>query len=119
MVGSLLGCSSLQVKSRRELEAEILVLRYQVNMLRRRARRCGRPSNVDRLMFVWLLRELRTQMVEMLRNCARQRSVIPRPGGLAFNGSAWQRSQCSSRVGQFLHGAAPPARASIIANAIV
>ena len=56
MVGLLLGWLSSLVKSRRRLEAENLVLRHQVNILRRRAPRCGRLSNVDRLMFVWLYR---------------------------------------------------------------
>ena len=56
MVGLLLGWLSSLVKSRRRLEAENLVLRHQVNILRRRATRCGRLSNVDRLMLVWLYR---------------------------------------------------------------
>jgi hypothetical protein len=44
------------VKSRRRLQAENLVLRHQVNILRRRASRRLRLSNVDRLVFVWLYR---------------------------------------------------------------
>ena len=49
------GLASL-VKSRRQLQAEILVLRHQLNILRRRAPRCQRPSAADRLVFVWLYR---------------------------------------------------------------
>ena len=44
------------VKSRRRLEAENLVLRHQLNILRRRVPRCIRLSNADRLTFVWLYR---------------------------------------------------------------
>src|SRR6516225_8443674 len=44
------------VKSRRRLQAENLVLRHQVNILRRRASRRLRLSNADRLAFVWLYR---------------------------------------------------------------
>ena len=43
-------------KPRRQLEAEILVLRHQLNILQRRAR--GRPHLrwVDRALFIWLYR---------------------------------------------------------------
>jgi transposase InsO family protein len=44
------------VKSRRRLEAENLVLRHQMNILRRRASGRLRLSNADRLAFVWLYR---------------------------------------------------------------
>jgi hypothetical protein len=44
------------VKSRRRLEVENLVLRHQVNILRRRASGHLRLSNADRLAFVWLYR---------------------------------------------------------------
>jgi hypothetical protein len=44
------------VKSRRRLEAENLVLRHQLNILRRHASRRLRLSNADRLAFVWLYR---------------------------------------------------------------
>jgi hypothetical protein len=44
------------VKSRRRLEAENLVLRHQVNILRRRAPRRIWLSRADRLAFVWLYR---------------------------------------------------------------
>jgi len=44
------------VSSRRRLEAENLVLRHQVNILRRRAPKRLRLSNLDRLIFVWLHR---------------------------------------------------------------
>jgi transposase InsO family protein len=43
-------------KSRAELEAEILVLRQQVNVLRRRIPRRPALTNIDRLLFVWLYR---------------------------------------------------------------
>jgi hypothetical protein len=44
------------VKSRRRLRAEHLVLRHQLNILRRRAARRVRLCDVDRLVFVWLYR---------------------------------------------------------------
>jgi hypothetical protein len=44
----------LLFKSRAELEAENLVLRQQVNVLRRRMHKRPAPTNVDRLLFVWL-----------------------------------------------------------------
>ena len=56
MVGLLLRWLMSLVKSRRRLEAENLVLRHQVNILRRRASRRLRLSNADRLTFVWLYR---------------------------------------------------------------
>src|SRR5579872_4575715 len=45
-----------RVSSRRRLEAENLVLRHQANILRRRASKRLRLSNLDRLIFVWLYR---------------------------------------------------------------
>src|SRR5262249_6370173 len=44
------------VKSLHRLEAENLVLRHQVNILRRRVSGRVRLSNADRLAFVWLFR---------------------------------------------------------------
>jgi hypothetical protein len=56
MVALLLRWLTSLVKSRRRLQAENLVLRHQVNILRRRASRRLRLSNADRLAFVWLYR---------------------------------------------------------------
>jgi transposase InsO family protein len=56
MVDLLLYWLASLVKSRHRLHAENLVLRHQVNILRRRAPRRMRLSNVDRLAFVWLYR---------------------------------------------------------------
>src|SRR5215467_3663800 len=56
MVGLLLRWLTSLVKSRRRLQAENLVLRHQVNILRRRASRRLWLSNADRLAFVWLYR---------------------------------------------------------------
>jgi hypothetical protein len=56
MVELLLHWLASLVKSRRRLEAENLVLRHQVNILRRRASRRLWLSNADRLAFVWLYR---------------------------------------------------------------
>jgi hypothetical protein len=43
-------------KSRARLEAENLVLRQQVNVLRRRMPKRPALKNIDRLLFVWLYR---------------------------------------------------------------
>ena len=56
MVGLLLRWLMSLVKSRRRLQAENLVLRHQVNMLRRRASGRLWLSNADRLTFLWLYR---------------------------------------------------------------
>jgi len=53
MVELLLQWLASPVKSRRRLEAENLVLRHQLNILRRRRMWL---SNADRLVFVWLYR---------------------------------------------------------------
>lgn len=44
------------LKSRRQLEAEILALRHQVNVLRRSAPRRPRLGSADRILFAWLYR---------------------------------------------------------------
>jgi hypothetical protein len=56
MIELLLYWLASLVKSRRRLEAENLVLRHQVNVLRRRALQRLWLSNADRLAFVWLYR---------------------------------------------------------------
>src|SRR5512139_455890 len=52
----ILGVLTSLFKSRAELEAEILVLRQQVNVLRRRMPKRPTLTNIDRLLFVWLYR---------------------------------------------------------------
>jgi hypothetical protein len=52
----LLAVLASLFKSRAELEAEILVLRQQVNVLRRRMPKRPALTNSDRLVFVWLYR---------------------------------------------------------------
>src|SRR6266436_4887888 len=44
------------LKSQQRLQVENLVLRHQINILRRQSPRCTRLSNPDRLVFVWLYR---------------------------------------------------------------
>ena len=56
MVALALGWLASLVKSRRRLQAENLVLRHQLNILRRQASGRVRMSNADRLAFVWLYR---------------------------------------------------------------
>jgi hypothetical protein len=52
----LLAAALSFVKSRSRLQAEIVVLRHQLNVLRRAAPRRIRLSNSDRLLLVWLYR---------------------------------------------------------------
>jgi hypothetical protein len=55
IVALLLRWLASLLKSRRRLEAENLVLRHQVNILRRASGRLW-LSNADRLTFLWLYR---------------------------------------------------------------
>jgi len=50
----LLAVLASLFKSRAELEAEILVLRQKVNVLRRRMPKRPALTNIDQLLFVWL-----------------------------------------------------------------
>jgi len=50
----ILGVMASLFKSRATLEAEILVLRQQINVLRRQAPKRPHFNNTDRFLFVWL-----------------------------------------------------------------
>jgi len=50
----ILGVLPSLFKSRAKLEAEILILRQQINVLRRRAPKRRHLNNTDRFLFVWL-----------------------------------------------------------------
>jgi hypothetical protein len=52
----ILGVLASLFRSRAKLEAEILVLRQQINVLRRRASKRAHLNNTDRFLFVWLYR---------------------------------------------------------------
>src|SRR6201990_3281106 len=52
----ILGILASRFKARATLEAENLVLRQQVNVLRRRTPKRPPLSNTDRFLFVWLYR---------------------------------------------------------------
>src|ERR1035437_3777301 len=52
----ILGVLTSLFKSRAKLEAEILILRQQINVLRRRMPKRADLNNTDRLLFVWLYR---------------------------------------------------------------
>jgi hypothetical protein len=52
----ILGVLASLFRSRAKLEAEILVLRQQINVLRRRASKRPHLNNIDRFLFVWLYR---------------------------------------------------------------
>jgi hypothetical protein len=50
----ILGVLTSLFKPRARLEAEILILRQQINVLRRRAPQRRHLNNTDRFLFVWL-----------------------------------------------------------------
>jgi hypothetical protein len=50
----ILGVLASLFKSRAKLEAEILILRQQINVLRRQAPKRPHLNNTDRFLFVWL-----------------------------------------------------------------
>ena len=52
----ILGLFASLFKSRANLEAEVLILRQQINVLRRRTPRRANLNNTDRFLFVWLYR---------------------------------------------------------------
>src|SRR5205807_4089655 len=52
----ILGVLASLFRLRAKLEAEILVLRQQINVLRRRASKRPHLNNTDRFLFVWLYR---------------------------------------------------------------
>jgi hypothetical protein len=52
----ILGVLASLFKSRAKLEAEILILRQQINVLRRRMPNRPDLNNTDRLLLVWLYR---------------------------------------------------------------
>ena len=56
LLNLILGVLASLFKSRAKLEAEILVLRQQINVLRRRAPKRPHLNNTDRFLFVWLYR---------------------------------------------------------------
>jgi hypothetical protein len=59
----LLGCALTGLfRSRAQLEAEILVLRQQINVLRRKSPKRPVFSNIDRLLLVWLSRLVPTTL---------------------------------------------------------
>src|SRR5450830_1641514 len=50
----ILGVLASLFKSRARLKAEMLILRQQINVLRRRAPKRPHLNNTDRFLFVWL-----------------------------------------------------------------
>jgi hypothetical protein len=59
----LLGCALTELfRSRARLEVEILVLRQQINVLRRKSPKRPAFSNIDRLLLVWLSRLVPTTL---------------------------------------------------------
>ena len=61
LCGALVGL----FRSSARREAEILVLRHQINVLRRQAPKKPALNNVDRLLFVWLSRLVPTTLTAL------------------------------------------------------
>src|SRR6266508_544366 len=61
LCGALVGL----FRSSARREAEILVLRHQINVLRRQAPKRPALNNVDRLLFVWLSRLVPTTLTAL------------------------------------------------------
>jgi hypothetical protein len=61
----VLGFAASLFKSRARLEVEVLVLRHQLAILRRKARRQPHLSAIDRLIFVWAYR-LRSSVLDAI-----------------------------------------------------
>src|ERR1700757_2445066 len=88
----ILGILASRFKARATLEAENLVLRQQVNVLRRRTPKRPHLNNTDRFLFVWLCRWFPSvlEVVVIVRPETIARLLGPqggwqegRPGGLA------------------------------------
>ena len=65
----ILGVLASLFRSRTNLEAEILVLRQQINVLRRRASKRPHLNNTDRFLFVWAGDDERKGYAAELTNC--------------------------------------------------
>jgi hypothetical protein len=65
----ILGVLTSLFRSRAQLEAEILVLRQQINVLRRRASKRPHLNNTDRFLFVWAGDDERKGYAAELSNC--------------------------------------------------
>jgi len=62
-------------------EAEILVLRQQINVLRRKSPKRPALNNADRLLFVWLSRLVPTTLAALVQTVGRT-LAMPVLGGL-------------------------------------
>ena len=80
LCGALIGL--FQSSARRE--AEILVLRQQINVLRRKSPKRPALNNADRLLFVWLSRLVPTTLAALVQTVGRT-LAMPVLGGLALN----------------------------------
>src|SRR6266480_5096426 len=67
-------------KSRRQLEAEILVLRHQLNVLRQRAPRRLHLRWADRALFIWLYRRCPRILDAIYDRQARDRCALASNG---------------------------------------
>ena len=72
----ILGLLASLFKSRANLEAEVLILRQQINVLRRRMPKRPNLNNTDRFLFVWFYRlfpsvlDARSRLLDRRRSSA-------------------------------------------------
>ncbi len=93
LCGALIG---LFLSSARR-EAEILVLRQQINVLRRKSPKRPALNNADRLLFVWLSRLVPTTLAALVQTVGRT-LAMPVLGGLhhlIFQGVSFRQGQVS------------------------
>src|SRR5258707_1073453 len=91
----ILGVLASLFRSRAKLEAEILVLRQQINVLRRRTSKRPRLNNTDRFLFVWLYRWFPSVLGTVARPPA---PIRPKPSAVPANDGL--RPDNRNRVGR-------------------
>jgi hypothetical protein len=72
----ILGTLALRLRSRASLIAEVLVLRHQVNVLRRQTAKRLQLSITDRFLLVWLYRLFLSVLRSIFHHQARNRRAL-------------------------------------------
>jgi hypothetical protein len=96
----ILGVLASLFMSRAKLEAEILVLRQQINVLRRRASKRPHLNNTDRFLFVWLYRWFPSVLgaIAIVRPQTIVRGTMPAFGRIGAGGRATVLADRRSRL---------------------
>jgi hypothetical protein len=109
LCGALIGL--FQSSARRE--AEILVLRQQINVLRRKSPKRPALANADRLLFVWLSRLVPTTLAALAVVCPTSMPSLrssPWIRGAPHSGFAALMSRMSRRMSAGVFGRPPRGR---------